>query len=286
MPAPTVKIFFSGLLLLEPDEAGSVCDVGVHRSSPAHTFSIEVREKHQDTNIPDIVKMRHVGPVEFGSVTSPTTGEPIGILIDVASETSAGVRKFCPTDVFNRTGQDTDPRDLRWAIDFASDEFHGHRLDTDAFGLKPGIQITDAVFYTALRTDEAKTSVTRIGGVSLPDPADFHRIAAIIGANIYLSEGSKVTLDWRENGEPQHLELPKPDVSGIYYEIYIINDPPYTDEQKPATHDEFKEYYKVIQDVPTGEQFDLIIEPRGPASPQPPSLGTPTIPCMSGMNGG
>jgi hypothetical protein len=292
-PSPTVQIFFSGLILLLPDSTGSACDVAIHRRSPEHHLTIEVREKMRGAvgTTTDRIIMRHVGPLEFDA------------LINVPSAIE-GVRKYIPTESFDRaaTGPEPHPNDFRWIIDLASDtEFHGPTLNRDRIdnaGVNPHIRITDGVFYTARKTDPTEVKITRKKGRKLDNETQgpilpdlpLRSIAAIIGANIYLNDTNKMELTWRENGERRTLRLSKPPAASAvdHYEIYIINDPLFTDPtQQFPTHDEFEEFYKVV-DVFKSARFALAVEmiTQGGGGAPPPSLGTPTIPCMPITHGG
>jgi hypothetical protein len=71
--------------------------------------------------------------------------------------------------------------------------------------------------------------------------------------------------------------LTKPEHEGTYYEVYVINDPLYEDEDEPKSHDELAEYYKVLPTVPTGDRFKMEVEfPQ----PVPHDKGTSKTPCM------
>jgi hypothetical protein len=221
----------------------------------------------RDPNNPDIILMRHLG-----------TLEPEDLTIQAGNE---GVTRFVPDLPFGH------PNDFRWLIDLAGPNFHDCDVVIDGTGTEPNVIIKDGLFYTAARTDESKLRVTRNGGGKNPLPLG--AVAAIVGVNIYL-RGQKLTLTWTQDGEEETLILPlsdaPPNVSD--YEIRIVNDPPYVDpESDVSDHDEFKEYYKVVEkliidgnDVEDFPHFKLKFEKL-----RRPGLGSPTIPCMPIGNG-
>jgi hypothetical protein len=279
-PDPTVRIFLHGQLILEPASDSSKCDVGINRCSPNHQFSIEVRQKFNNPEIPDLIHMRHLGSPEVP-----------GIEIDVDPPSMDGVRKFVPTINFNRQDpwpdQSPEAHDLRWIVDLAGGEFHAAELEVNGNGTEPNIQIKDGLFYTARRTDDRLIGVSRTTRTKGTQPdLDLHRIASIIGVNIY---ANKANLIFTNNGKPnQKVEMERDAES--YYEIRINNDPlfipkPDPDEPDPLpSHKELKEYYKVIDSVidpNTGDpdedftQFELVFSRK-----ESPSLGSPRIPCM------
>jgi hypothetical protein len=278
--SPTVKVFLQGQLILEPARDGSKCDVGINRCTPDHHFSIEVRQRMINSQRPDVILMRHLG-----------TLEGLGIEIDLVPASINGVRKFVPTEEFKRDAKlpDDSPeaQDLRWMVDLANEEFHNAELIVNGNGTSPNIQIKDGLFYSAMRTDE-NLSVTRTGGGEGTAELELHRVASIVGVNIY---GDKVILRFTNNGKNEKLELAK--TRDSFYEIRVINDPPFIDPKlDPSTlptHRELKEYYKVIDAlvVPDpeepGEVKEITDFPRFELRLKKndmPNLGSPTIPCM------
>src|SRR4030095_1308975 len=71
-PDPTVKIFFTGLLILKP-LADKTCQTFVHNVSPDHDLLVDVRRQRPGN--PDVVMMRAPGPLGFtGGHTPPAHG--------------------------------------------------------------------------------------------------------------------------------------------------------------------------------------------------------------------
>lgn len=257
---PAVRIFFSGQMILEPSLDKKTCEVFVSRVAPDHHLSIEVRRKQAGK--PDIIMMRHLGPLSFAE--SPAGAPPKhGVFIRVTNGPK-GVRGYDGTNV------SSEGKSLKHAINMNTI----HDVPTGPVDRpcgRPSIYIDDAVFYAADTILSAVIKKKKGGGIGKP----LSDIATIIGANVYLTGNSKVSLAWRQNGRDVKLDLEKS--AAFSYEIYIDNDPLYEDDAltAPFTHDEFAEYYKMLPGIPPDEQFALTF----------PSLsrdrGTTRTPCMS-----
>jgi hypothetical protein len=288
---PDVRIFFSGLMLIRPRPNSETCEVFVHRSAPDHQLTIEVRQKQQPGK-PDLIMMRHVGPLPYALSTlpPPTPPTPAGPLIHgmiIQVETAPkGVQAY------NGNTESTEGAALddNTVVNFQSDRFHdGHVAGVDQLGGRPSILLNDGVFYTADKTI-GDIELTRVGD---PPGTSTHlsQIASLIGANIYLDDGDSVLVRFQAQGLLEQVNLNKQ--SGISYEIYIINDPLFeSDSPNVPAHDEFKEYYKILlatppptsptgtppDQFPLADQFRLKITPKGR-----PHRGSTRTPCMSGI---
>lgn len=260
---PTVRIFMTGQLMLQPNAESSACEVFVNRSAPNHHLTIEVREKRNDQ--PDEILMRHYGPLAFRDPNSDD-----GLLI--ARNPAVGVSMY--SGKWSKFGDA-----LTAAIDLRSEEFHAaNELRIDLNATRPSIVIKDGIFHTAARTsDKLKMKLTR--GKEQRDMPSF---ATLIGANIYLEEGEALNLSWREMGIKEALSLKKSD-AGATYEIYIINDPLFENPESAKEHDELAEYYKVLPTVPTHERLKLEVAFPETAAPE---RGTSRTPCMPVVVGG
>ena len=291
-PNPDVRIFFSGLLMLKPSENDS-CEVFVHSSAPRHYLTIEVRRKQ--TGRPDEVMMRHVGPLSFMENPNSNTDPIHGMEIRKVSESElggGGVKSFDPTEPQPEGAPDR----LSLAIDLAGAKFHNGNpplrrdgterfLDVDPLGARPSILLTDGTLYTAAKTrPELTLTLKDTNGKTVRDLDPF---ASLIGAGISLDGESIVTVAWSQQGKRETLSLVKK--PGTYYEIYIINDPLFENDSIPTPdnpkHDEFKEYYKVLQ-VPSDRQFRLDVKLPDPAAAAPADRGSTRTPCMSVILGG
>ncbi|HMF55449.1 MAG TPA: hypothetical protein VK619_03745 [Pyrinomonadaceae bacterium] len=274
-PSPDARVFFRGLLLLEPltDNTGKrICLVSVHRSAdPHHNLKIDIRL------------------VQAGmswQYPAPTVPFDLHNFTIEVSPNGQGVKKYhVDNNPLDRTAASSNrdfDNDYRWRIDFA--ELHNGSSMVDKQITFPGILLKDGVLHTAVKTDESKVSIELI---SPNNPVtDLHSIADIIGANISFDSPSTLNLSWRYGGEEQNLSLEKPP-SGSHYEIYVYNDPGTTD-----SHNEFQEYYKVLLDAGTGAHFlasqEFNLDVTLKSQPTPGSSGDKgdRVPCMPGGHGG
>lgn len=292
-PNPDVRIFFTGLMIIDPNPTTetetpsnpnppnpfeNTCEVFVHRSAPEHRLRIEVRRKRPGK--PDIIMMGHPLPLEF-TEQSP---DPLrfGMRIEVGPN-PLGVRRYDPPDPNNPSPEG---RGLGLAIDLEGPRFHGGSIGrVDPLGGRPSILFNDAIFYTAITSDEVTPNLAialeRNQNLVLEHVPPF---ASTIGANIYMDEDPETRLfvDWRQDGRAKLLELKKP-TGGESYEISITNEPLFEENnlQLPR-HDEFREYYKILPAVPSDQQFRLNITPPPPGEPR----GSTTTACMSVIKGG
>lgn len=289
---PDVRIFFSGLMILEP-QADNTCEVFVHSSAPRHYLTIEVRRKQ--CGRPDELMMRHVGPLAFLGHDDDAEPPIHGMRIIKVTDEEKGIRGFFPT----APPADGAPESLELAINFERAGFHNGNpemgidpvtnqpfrlLDVDPLGGRPSILLDDCTFYTAAKTRSGFEIV-------LKHPDGSERVlppfASLIGADITLEEDSSVVMLWRQFGKVERLELKRaPDTS---YEIYIVNDPLFENDsignlQRDPKHDEFREYYKILPRVPTDQQFRL--EVRIPDDDSLLTRGSTRTPCMSIIKGG
>ncbi|HET9526111.1 MAG TPA: hypothetical protein VFO99_08095 [Pyrinomonadaceae bacterium] len=257
---PTVRIFLTGQLMLQPSDGSDSCEVFVNRSAPNHHLTVEVREKRPDK--PDSILMRHHGPLEFRD-----SGEPVdGVMIKRMPEGKVSMYTGRP----NAYGES-----LTTAIDLRSEDFHpANEMAVDFESARPSIMIQDGIFHTAAKTSSKLKIKLKKGETEVRDMQPF---ASLIGANVYLNQGEFLIFAWREMGLNKTLSLTLPEEKGAYYEIYIINDPLFEDPEEPKAHDEFGEYYKVLPTVPTGERLKLDVTfPQ----PVPQDKGTTKTPCM------
>lgn len=265
---PSVRIFLTGQLLLQPNAAGSECEVFVNRSAPNHHLTIEVREKFEGE--PDFILMRHHGPLEY--LNHETRIE--GLVI----------RRLANGHVKAYTGEPTPYGEGMSAIDLSKRDFHPTKdLSIDFECARPSIMIRDGIFNTAAKTPTNLEFKVKRGVGAKSTTRDIPGFASVIGANIYLGDSDRLILEWNEMGLPQNLTLTKP-VEGLSYEVYIINDPLYDDVAAATAHDEFAEYYKVLPNVPTTERLTLETTVLDEA-PERGSAKTPCMPVVVGDGG-
>lgn len=285
-PKPDVRIFFTGLLIIDPnpdpnpDPNVNSCEVFVHRSAPDHYLTIEVRRKRPGR--PDIIMMRHAGQLAF--MQPPSGADPrFGMSIRV-NINPKGVRRYDPPDP---PPPSLEGEGLGLAIDLerlpSQEESVG---SVNPQGGRPSIFINDAIFYTAAKTNE-KLNV----GLKKDDVVVVEKLApfaTVIGANIYLDAGSSVLVRWVLQGLPQVLELKKPEDEGVSYEIYVVNEPFFEGENsRLPRHDELREYFKILPEAK--ERFELKPPEIDPEEPEPepdPERGSTTTPCMPVVKGG
>jgi hypothetical protein len=257
---PTVRIFLTGQLMLQPDNGGNSCEVFVNRSAPNHHLTVEVREKRPGK--PDSILMRHHGPLEFRDSSEPVDGVTI--------------KRIPEGKVSMYTGKPTQyGESLSCAIDLRGEGFHpSNEMAVDFESARPSIMIQDGIFNTAMKTSSKLKIKLKRGETALRDLAPF---TSLIGANIYLDKDEFLIFAWREMGLNKTLSLTKPEEKGAAYEIYIINDPLFEDPEEPKAHDEFGEYYKVLPTVSSDERLKLDVTfPQ----PVPQDKGTTKTPCM------
>lgn len=275
--SPDVRIFFSGLMVIQPKANGETCEVFVHRSAPTHILTIEVREKKAGK--PDFIKMRHVGPLPYALQTKGAVeGDPPihGMTIRVPNSPK-GIKAYIP----EAGSESTEGLGLDRAINIQGGDFHGGNIgEVDVLNGRPSILLDSAILYTADTTRDDLTIKVRKKN---QDPKELAPFASLIGANIYLDNGDEVSITWQVQGVLEQLKLPKRN-DGVSYEIYIINDPLFENEtlQIPA-HDELMEYYKMFPQVPLEQQFRMEVVNPPVIANAPPSndRGSARFPCMT-----
>lgn len=262
-PNPDVRIFFVGQLILEPLLGARGCEVFINRSAPHHHLSVEVRRKRP--NRPDEIMMRHLGLLPFAR--PPLQVPPRhGMFISVIPKPPSAQPLVL---AYNGNNPSSEGEELNLALNM----FRIHDVPTgpvEPIGGRPSILVEDGVFYTA-DTYPAGATLTKKKAGSLPKPQS--KFASVIGANIYLNAGQAVQMSWRPDGRDALLPLPK--TANQSFEIYICNEPIFQDDsvQAPFAHDELSEYYKILPNIPTDEQFVL-------TTPSP-GQGSLRTPCMS-----
>jgi len=276
---PTVRIFLTGQLMLQPDAESKSCEVFVNRSAPNHHLTVEVREKRPGQ--PDAILMRHHGPLEFREPDVQPVVE--GLLIKRIALSQATGELEPAGSIGMYTGAATPFGEaLNLAIDLRSEGFHpSNAMTVDFDAARPSILIQDGTFHTAFKfsPDDVEVKLVRAG----ENPRTLEPFASLIGVNIYLNEGEFIVMNWRELGLSRTLSMTKPKVEGTTYEVYIINDPLYENEEDLKSHDELAEYYKVLPSVPTEDRFKMAVEFK---QPETSHKGTSKSPCMPVVVGG
>lgn len=201
---PTVRIFLTGQLILQPDAASKTCEVFVNRSAPNHQLTIEVREKRNAQ--PDAILMRHHGPLEFRSSDEPVEG------LLIRRQPAGNVRMYTG-------GATAFGEALTTAIDLSEQDFHpGNAIPVDRESARPSIVVEDGIFHTAAKTSDKLTIKLKKGEDVVRERMD--PFASLIGANVYLNEGEFLNLAWREMGLARTLSLTKPEEGASYESVF------------------------------------------------------------------
>jgi hypothetical protein len=274
--SPQVKVFMTGLFILQFDPKSTHCYVNIHKPAPSHLFSFVVKAKQ--VGYPDWTLFRHYGDLDEE------------IRIQVTGATMSAVCKHQYGEVFNREKPTSEQeKDLRWMLDFSY--LHPmKKLTLDLRRLGPGIHINSGVFYTARRTDPKRVQVLKTRQMQTgAEELDLHSIPCLIGVNINLNANEYVYII---RGDERVIRLPNRSSEGITYEIYIENDPesPYhRHEVAPARRSNqrgadrrishFRKYYQVIRGVSGAEEFEIEYEPLVMLKDDE-KTSTPDVPCM------
>lgn len=268
-PQPLVRVFFTGQMIVKPTPSGDKCEVFIHRNALDHELSIEVRLKRPGK--PDSVMMRHMGPLEFARPEPPNPVAEHGLFIIAAAP--AGIRRYNGVDT-------TEGKRLGLALDLKN--FHPGKTKVSKAAGQPSILMNDAIFYSAEETHPELIVELQKNGVTIKTLTPF---TTVIGANIY---SDLVTVEWREKGRLETLKLVRP-APNASFEIYIINDPLCEGPPRPGlpAHDELKEYYNALPEVPHPDRFNLFFTavPRE-AEAVGAAKGSTRNPCMSLIDDG
>lgn len=256
-PNSKVTVTFGGLMLLRPG-ANNNLEVGIHRLSPIHSFQVLL-----------IVNKPGLPPRLVRLFSGPLSAN----FEMVVSQPGAGVQKFVSdSDEFDRFSDKNNLKDFRWAFNFAALPRHqGVNFNN---GAKPIATLNSGVLYS--------TNLTRKGldVKSQIEETRLNRFSADVGASVDLPPGATMTLKWTESGTATEVILPRasdsdPQSGPATYTVALLNDPPISD---PSPHDEFVEYYKILQignrAVPSADQVSLVL---------PPQIRSDEIPCLIGV---
>lgn len=263
---PDVDIIFHGQLLLRSRD-GVNCEVGVNPLALNHQLSIWSVTKVPGQ--PDVVNMRHNGPLNFRGVEGMT----IGVTGEI--DTRAAWKCVSNDAVDPVQGGGAPPQDFRWILNLEGSLFHNSLLQCPLFGTQNSIKLTNGEYFfrTGVRSGSNLKYVRRRAAAN---PTDFRRIGAVARASVFLNQTQSLVMTWRDATAEQTLALGKPPTNGIH-EIYVENTPLFIPETSAIGHDELVEYYKVLPGVNQADRFTLHSERENPG---PFDKGTPTIPCQ------
>ena len=219
--SPLLSVYFSGLLIIKPNNDGTSCNIGVHHE-PRHKLKVFL--KINRPNEPAIRKILQLGPLARD--------------FQILNSSQTGVFAFKPVDNFNRNLAVDDRRDLRWSVNLENSEFNNEPFALVPGSASPGITINSGVFSTAERTDE--TSVNIVKSRQGLNATPVNSIASVIEARIELTGADHIFLV--PNNLPPVLLPRSEDLLGTTYELEISNEPP----DDFADLDELDHYYEVL----------------------------------------
>ena len=264
---PDVEIIFHGQLLMQSPD-GRICDVAVNPLALNHVLSIEARTRVPGQ--PDVVHMRHWGPLNFRS--------PEGMTIEMTppSDTLAAWRCVGDTPPNAQTGGGAPPEDFRWVLNLEGTHFHNSDVVCPLFqnNRQHVIRLQNGEYFcrTGIRSPAGLRFVRKLLG---QNPNDFRRIGAVGRVSVFLNPTQTLSLTWHDGVQERVLPLEKPPQNG-FHEIYIENTPLYLDPTLALAQDELAEYYKVLN-VPPEARFTFLPVREAIAAFD---KGTPTIPCQ------
>ncbi|MFL6210832.1 MAG: hypothetical protein ACJ74W_18430 [Pyrinomonadaceae bacterium] len=299
---PDVEIFFSGQLLLRSEDSAT-CEVAVNQLATNHVLTIEVRTKVAGK--PDIIRMRHVGPLNFRQ----REGMLIELSTSVASPAAWSCRTFDPINY--ESGDLFDPRDVppknppnedfRWILNLEGPLFHRTEFNPPIFNSHHVIRLRGGEYFfrTAMKASGV-FDFKRTGG-GLGD-VRFKRIGAVARASVFLApEGQAVVMKWQSLDQEREYVLTLEKGANTTHEIYINNSPLYLEPppvEQLDQHDELKEFYKVLSATPIPDAARFKLVPALPLNLNSDSVsdsgladsvasrrnrgeaGTPDIPCQ------
>lgn len=261
-PDSKVTVTFAGLMLIKPAD-GNALEAGVHKFSRDHSFQVML-VVNQPGLPPRVIRLCQ-GPLfsDFEMNVNPA---------------GAGVQKFVPNDdAFDPSNGANNKKDFRWAFNFAA--LPGHDQVDINDGARPTVKLNAGVLYSANLTREDLEPTLQQGFNQIP----LHRFSMDLAASVELPENSKMTLTWKDLGTQQIVALPRDtDPEGTTYTVAVLNDPPVFYDpaagEDPSSHDEFDEYYKVLQIgnaiVPNKIRCHIKL---------PPNHRSDEIPCLIGV---
>lgn len=225
----TVRVSFSGLMVLHREEKGPGYELGILVPSAAqgHVFSVTQdgvpitlsnggRWTLSIVNAPPM--NTHIGPVEVGH---PNSAQPVR-----KPDHAKGLYDFS------------------WIIDFESAEFHGKELDLQAGLMKPIMHLPNVALYSLNKSIDLK----RGQGTGAMNPFGF--VTETMAMNIELHQGEELVLK-DEDTSTKLLGIPF--ASGqAPSDVKIKNVRPV-----PSMASDFKMYYKLFPKVDTKDQFDF-----------------------------
>lgn len=248
-----VTVTFSGLMLLKPG-ANNTLEVGIHKLNRDHAFQVFLIVK-KTKNPPKLIRL-FSGPLHSN-------------LEMVVNDPGAGIQTFVsPNKTFDAQSERNNPLDFRWAFNFAA--LPGHeRVDLND-GAKPMATLNSGVIYASNLSGKNRGLVLE----SVDNEIPVYQFAADLAVSVDF-KGTQMTFKWTGGPQPDFV-LPRiSDEDDTTYTVALVNDPPSI--KRPA-HDEFEEYYKILQIDNRAVPNDLRYKFKG----SPKELSD-EIPCLAGI---
>ena len=258
-----VVIGFHGLMCFchRHSHSDRNCEVGIHNNSPAHNLSIVVYRVAPTFDPPYDMNMGidpQTTPPFAGPFGKGQTGSLKGNIVrfKVDDPSLSGVRYFQ-----SGAGPRDHPHNFRHIIDLERDIYPGEQLPKKGDRMGPRVRINHGLFYTLCRTE---TQFEKVEVVSPPvnPPTPIGSLARMVGANIYLRRGGKVTLKM-----PAADDVVMREADGKFF-VLVDNG------CAGCQTNDFPLYYHTF-DPPMGNPVIFDLQPVGPAPIPSPPPGSP-----------
>ena len=234
--APTIELFFLGILGFRYDARNQKCEIGIHHGSATHKLRVTVVEDPSRIIYETPREGFGIGTIiEFGILGKPSN----------VSFLQASGR-------LNRTDRNTNSTDFRWLFDVEHNDFYGFPLPLREGVYRQRLIINNGVFYTH---DLTRSNFDVIGGRT---PYTKIYVPTVMGARVPLGVGECAFLT--VNGAQV---LPANTVcraSGKTYRFIFTNN--CTRSGQPCAHSDFHLNFDAIN-LPHDQRFELVLNEPG-----------------------
>lgn len=234
--APTIQLFFLGILGFRYDARNQKCEIGIHHGSATHRLMVTVVEDPSRIIYETPAQGFGVGTIiEFGILGKPSN-----------------VSFLQATGRLNRTDRNTNSTDFRWLFDVEHNDFYGFPLPLREGVYRQRLLINNGVFYTH---DLTHSNFDVIGGRT--QYTKIH-VPTVIGARVPLGVGECASLTVNRD-----QVLPANTVcraSGKTYRFFFTNN--CTRSGQPCAHSDFHLNFDAIN-LPHDQRFELVLNERG-----------------------
>lgn len=154
---------------------------------------------------------------------------------------------YKPTPRFSRNKAVDPVQDLRWVLDFSSDELHGRRLKVEKRARDNFFFTPNALFYTFALAGKHYLLQKTEDGKPVGKPDSLEDIGEFIGGDIECEEGGTITVEIKDkDGKISSYPIEKG--SEVFFDNRCLTD-------VPECENDFHHYYDVIK---TGiEEFEI-----------------------------